>query len=218
MFKTSVICLLVLGSFSPVVLAGDLMELRVVGRIVPEACVPAVSDGGIVRYGNVPADSRLPDSTTVLGKKTMTLSISCSFNANLAIKIIDNRRKTASPRRLVVANRSYSDVYHFGLGRLTEDSGGYLMAFESAGVERGAETFLESTPQHLFPRWELMKDKLIKKNTLYTWAQHGAVATTGRKSFQAALSLQTVIQGTENRSDKGSVDLDGSVTLELLYL
>ncbi|WP_167541882.1 DUF1120 domain-containing protein [Herbaspirillum rhizosphaerae] len=194
------------------------MELRVVGRIVPEACVPAVSDGGIVRYGNFPEDARLPDSTTVLGKKTMTLSVSCSFNANLAIRIIDNRRKTAPVRRLVVANRSYSDAYHFGLGRPTEDSGGYLMAFESSGAERGAATFLESNPKNPSPRWELMKDNFIKKNTLYTWAQHGAVATTGSKSFQADLSLQTVVQGEQNRADKGSADLDGSVTLELLYL
>lgn len=77
-------------------MAGDAIDIKVIGTISPTACTPTASGGGVVDYGNIKPSTLDATGTTVLPAKTLNFTIQCSGEANVALRASSNRGVAAN--------------------------------------------------------------------------------------------------------------------------
>ena len=58
-------------------LAASSVDLTVKGLIVPSACTPSLSGGGVIDHGKISAKDLKPDNPTVIGNHTLILAVNC---------------------------------------------------------------------------------------------------------------------------------------------
>ncbi len=192
-------------------------ELRVIGTIVPDACLPAFSDQGVVDYG--PVSSAEHGVVKILAKKSVALSVSCALPSRVAIRLIDNRDSADIPQMQAVSARHRNKKHLFGLGTQTgRNAGGYIISFESAHPALPPPLLMESASNINATRWTLTSDNALRKNVLYSWDAEHKIHPGGTLEFQATLGIQAVIDSSDNTQVKDGSQLDGSITFELLYL
>ena len=191
-------------------------ELRVTGKIIPDACLPVFSDSGVVDYGAISSER---GAAKILTKKIFTLSVSCALPSRLALRLIDNRDSAPIPQMQAVAMRNRSKKHLFGLGAESgQNAGAYIVSFEPAHPMGAPPAMLESATGINATQWVLSSDNTIRKNVLYAWDAEHKIHPGGTLNFEAKLSIQAVIDNAENTSVKEDAPLNGSATLELLYL
>ncbi len=196
--------------------AAGAAELRVTGKIVPNACLPVFSDAGVVNYGPVSSER---GAAKILNKKIFSLSVSCALPSRLAIRLIDNRESAPIPQMQTVAIRNRSKKHLFGLGAESgQNAGAYIVSFEPAHPTATSPVMLESATGINATQWMLSSDNTIRKNVLYAWDAEHKIHPGGTLNFEAKLSVQAFIDNADNTSVKEDAPLNGSATFELLYL
>lgn len=199
--------------------AGSTAELRVTGRIVPEACVPSFVGGGVVDYGIVPSRTLSADAPSALSRKAVGLSVSCAMPTSVAIRLLDNRPPLPASGMVKTSARPSSapDDRYFGLA--TEPGkplAAYVLRFETANGVVAPSLQLSAGDDGSGAVWRARPDGMLHKDTLYTWAAEGGLAPARLQHMGATLSVQPMIdrRGDELTDD---IPLDGSATLELVY-
>ncbi|MCW5299700.1 DUF1120 domain-containing protein [Herbaspirillum lusitanum] len=196
--------------------AAGATELRVTGKIVPDACLPVFSDAGVVDYGPISSER---GAAKILAKKIFTLSVSCALPSRLALRLIDNRDSAPIPQMQAVAMRNRSNKHLFGLGAGSgQNAGAYIVSFEPAHPKATPPAMLESATGINATQWILSSDNTIRKNVLYAWDAEHKIHPGGTLNFEAKLSIQAVIDSADNTREKEDAPLNGSATFELLYL
>ncbi|WP_432241105.1 DUF1120 domain-containing protein [Herbaspirillum robiniae] len=196
--------------------AGPTAELRVTGRIVPDACVPSFVGGGVVDYGVIPA-AATSSAATLLSRKSVGLNVSCAMPTSVGIRLLDNRPAPPASGMIKTSGRPsmLRDERYFGLKNdKGDDIGGYVLRFEAG--DKTAAPALQLNAGSALGTWESRGDAMLLKNTLYTWSGDGRVP--GKlQHMGATLSVQPVIDGRAAQAGEETL-LDGSATLELVYL
>ncbi|MBN3788031.1 DUF1120 domain-containing protein [Burkholderia sp. Ac-20353] len=187
-------------------------EIKVTGRIVPDACQFTIGNGGVYDFGTISSDKLNQDATTKLDAKTQTVAISCNAAAKVALNVRDNRSGTAAGGK--------GDDYEFGLGgKDKKNQAGYYTLALTRAVSDGATLDVLAAPAGsdawAFDGTGAMASGLARKS----FSESGSVAPGAYKSITANLTVTpTINKLSELDLSNGSVDLDGSATVELTYL
>ncbi len=191
-------------------------ELRVTGKIVPDACLPVFSDAGVVDYGPISSER---SATKILAKKIFSLAVSCTLPSRLALRLIDNRDSAPIPHMQAAAMRNRSKRHLFGLGAKSGlNAGAYIVSFEPAHPKAPPPAMLESATGINATQWTLSSDNTIRKNVLYSWDAEHKIHPGSTLTFEVKMGIQAVIDSAGSTQEKEDASLNGSATVELLYL
>lgn len=215
MLTKTMFCVVLLLFFAAVSNTASTKELKIIGKIVPDACRPTLSNNGVMQYEVPPELDPDPGQWTILDKKIFTLSVSCVHSTRLTVKLLDNRTDHFPSYQLAVSDRTAANQYQFGMTTANgENSGGYIIALEQDHAARDSMSILESTADQNAARWAAPDHNALRKNTSYTWSS-GPRNMPGRVlETQTMFSIQPVISDADEQSRPSH----GSATFELNYL
>ncbi|MNJ39262.1 hypothetical protein D3C77_341310 [compost metagenome] len=183
--------------------------------IMPAACTPLLSNNGEVNYGKISAQSLQADKPTSLPSKHLTLSINCDSPARFALRMLDNRDGTA----LLDSPLSY------GLGRDTASNsiGFFEVMLDPNQVSADSLpaiylTHSSSDGAH----WDSasIQGNGIPSKALMAFTNEDA-STKGPvpiRNLSTSIEIKPVIAPTRDLDLRQEIELDGSATIEIVYL
>ena len=189
-----------LVSVAPYALASS-TDLTVTGIITPSACTPDLSGGGVIDIGKISAKSLNQTTPTLVGRHPMQLTVSCDGPTKIALNPIDHNVGTAN-----------GDNW-FGLG-LT-DNGEKLGVFRpniKSTMADGEVVKAIHSPKHELS-W--METTAIDPTTILS-AGNGLPMPL--KDLTMELEVVTYIERADSLTLKDEVTIDGSATIEMMYL
>ncbi|WP_372437183.1 DUF1120 domain-containing protein [Pseudomonas chlororaphis subsp. aureofaciens] len=186
-------------------------EIKVIGKILPDACQLVIGGGGVYDFGNIGADKLSKDSTTTLEAKTQTLTVTCNAAAKVAVKATDNRMGSAAGGK--------GDAYEFGLGKHPGGDPGYYKLALTRAISEGntLDVLADSNNSN---SWSIDSAGFTANGTSrVAFASSGSLAPEAYKNLTADLTVTPTINKLSALDlANGGVDLDGSATIELSYL
>lgn len=207
--------------------AADTAELKVKGSVKPPSCTVSLAAGGVIDYGDIPPSRLSTTAATKLERRTTTFSIDCATGkTKMALKLSDNRASS-----VVAAIGKLPSGFFYGLGIVDgKKIGVYTVTMDKVQADgyhvalylnRG----LGSDPN----TWDNAYSSygaFFRPTLIYTWApndpesirnatQHapGAFSTVSGE-----LAVEVTIDKLANLPVRDAIPLDGSSTLELVYL
>lgn len=194
-------------------------ELSVHGVIRPIACIPSLPNGGTVNYGTIPASSLTADAYTPLGGKTIPFTITCSAATKIALKASDNRTGTSIPGIVDLV----PDSGLYGLGMVAgKKVGSYLLYFPQSGVttdQVGANQIVSTDGNKTWtPTGGGAGSGRLGNDRTFSWAAPRGTIPMAFKTIRGDIHVYTYINKPENLPLAQNVPLDGSATLEIIYL
>ncbi|MCY1216746.1 hypothetical protein D9M72_286310 [compost metagenome] len=205
--------------FVPGQASADSAELRIAGIIVPAACTPVFTGGGVVDYGNIPASSLNPTAQTTLAEKSIQLVMTCDAPTRFGFKVIDERAASAITSLETIQGAApnmklglgTSDGKKIGayslklLGLITSEGGAYIVQSDNGGTS-----------------WSQVgsKSALVADGSRLIGAVNSSTTTTPNphKSITTTIGVVTAIDKSSNLPLTHAIPLDGLSTFELVYL
>lgn len=199
--------------------AAGMAPMEVVATLIPTACTPTLSSGGVADYGTMNANILRQGQVTALPAMSMNFSVNCDAAAKFSVKVIDNRSASLVPGIVAAGsgNAALGDDYNFGLGAASgRNVGGYLIRFVPNTYTGDYQAVkLMSSPDG--NTWKDAGNGVASKRLQFSWgAGNGEV--DAYKAISGSLSVQPYINKAENLPLSQDIPLDGSATLELHYL
>lgn len=185
--------------------AASTVDLTVKGLIVPSACTPSLSAGGVIDHGKISAKDLNPDNPTVIGNHTLVLAVNCDATIQFALHSIDNR-----------ASSSVSSTYGLGFVNETQKLGGYNLTLANPLAEDGVvvQPIASSDQGNTWFKEKFWDPGLY----MSVAAMDDDSQPLAVKDLVVDLQVQTFIMGTAGMDLSNEVTLDGSATLEVKYL
>lgn len=190
---------------APLAFAASTTELIVKGLITPSACDIALSSGGIIDHGKISSSDLNQSSQTIIGNDTLSLSVNCDAAIAFALKAIDNQ-----------AGSSISNA-DFGLGLINSDQklGHYKVTLRNPIADNVAVQTIASSD--LGVTW--YKEKLMGPGL---YMSVGAVDDDTQplptQELMLDLEVETIISRADGLGLDDEVLIDGSATIEVMYL
>jgi hypothetical protein len=196
-------------------MAASTADLAVNGTITPVACTPTFSSNGVVDYGKISRQDLNVDKRTQLRNESLILNISCTASARFALIMRDNREGSAFTN---------SEIY-YGLDydRSGNRIGLYSLHFDPASTVVDALPQVYRTDSTTQGRaWSTSRSSPIPIGAQsYLGFTDVAGSTAGPVAIQnlsSRVTLVTVIAPTSTLDLSDDAALDGSATLEVVYL
>jgi len=190
-----------------VALAASSVDLSLKGAITPSACAPSLTDDGVVDYGKISAKDLSPTGTTSLPPVTLQLSVDCEAPTLFALNGRDNRLGSSYFSAL-------DHIYGLGLVNDGEKLGGYQI-----GV------FNPVADEPVYPLFSYDNGKTWLVNSSGSYMGHPYLNAFGDsptpkalRSVKVDLRFLTEIAPVRNLTLTEEVPLDGSATLDVVYL
>lgn len=195
--------------------AASTIDLSVKGLITPTACTPLLSGGGLIDYGKVSQQDLNLEKGTRLPIKHLQVSVACNAPSRFALRMRDNRDGSAMVN---------SEIYYgLGLDISGNRIGLYSLTFDprqtlidSAAVAYGTE----STTGGLAWRTANRNPIDIGANSYLGFTDTDG-STTGPSAIQeltGTVKIEAVINAKQNLDLSQDILLDGSATMEVVYL
>jgi len=214
--------------------AADTTELKVKGTVRPAPCDLSLTANGEVDFGRI-ANSQLSDEKPVtIGIKTIQYAINCPTGATrFAIKFVDNRKSSVTAGLAGLATNNYlGDVFAFGLGKYDgKNIGVYFLSTSNATTGRfvgGDGRVQNATVYHTGSSnggktWQTADsssqiDLYNDTNQWKSWTGSSGQPPLAIYSLSGSLTIRVVIEKIRNLPTGNDIPLDGSTTLEMLYL
>lgn len=206
--KASIVALVgaALITSSPWSVAASRVDLNLKGHITPSACLPALSQDGLVDYGKIAVKDLSADTITLLPRVTLQLSVSCESQTLFALNARDNRKGSANG----------TQPYHYGLGLINGNQklGKYQI-----------DVFNPVADSLVYPLFSFDYGTTWLVNAFGSfmgpdyWNAFGDTPTPkALRSVAVDLRITTSIAATRELTLTEDVPLDGSATLDLIYL
>ena len=195
--------------------AASTVDLSVTGRITPTACTPLLSSGGLIDYGKISQQDLNLERGTRLPIKQLQVSIGCNAPSRFALRMRDNRDGTATVN---------SEIYYgLGLDHSGNRIGLYSMSFDPRHtlVDSTATVFgTESTTGGLAWRTANLNPIDIGANSYlgFTDIQGSTAGPSAIQELVSTVKVEAVINARQNLDLSRDTPLDGSATLEVVYL
>lgn len=196
-------------------LAASTVDLTVKGIITPLACSPTLSNSGLVDYGKISRQDLSVDKRTRLRDKTLDLSVQCNAPARFALMMHDNRDGSA-----IVNSEIYYGLNHDSSGKKV---GLYSLNFDPAStvVDDWSQVFrTDSTTGGI--AWSSSNSRSIpigaRSYLGFTNVAGSNAGPIAIQSLTSRVTLETVISPTSELDLSTDVQLDGSATLDVVYL
>lgn len=188
--------------------AASTVDLTVKGIITPNACTPSLSSGGVIDHGKMSAKDLNATQITLLPKVTLQMTVTCDAPVIFALKATDNR----------IGSGSGSG---FGLGFIngTQKLGSYSLTLGATGSppQADGETVQAIGSFDNGVTWE-------RWNSFETGTYLSVATLADASTPRATQQLVTPVaySGYINRTDgldlSNEINIDGSATIEVLYL
>ncbi|MFL9922956.1 DUF1120 domain-containing protein [Herbaspirillum lusitanum] len=201
--------LLAVALFSTLSHAADTAELKVKGVIRPSACVPSFSGGAVVDYGVIPASVLKKGAYTPMPTREVALNIKCEAPTKIGFKFVDNRHES------IVTEMMQYPEHNFGLGTVGgKKTGGYTI--EMAGVTG------DGVAGQVLYSGDSGKSWYQGASGLNTWHlfsfNNGGWNPGAYKDVTAKIRVAAIINKPEDLDLTREIPLDGSATIEVIYL
>jgi len=193
-------------------------EMKVTGEISEGACNVTAQNNGLIDFGDILNASILAGTVFKLAGTPFTIDISCSEPTNVGYRIVDNRAESASP------------VAEPNLGIGFDKSGnkiGYLnlqqtdYALLDGNVAGGGTPAAHMLTRNAGVTWgNFLKDSSLRPIEYYSFNLVRASPLVPGPISTAVLTFtpHLNISPRETLDMTDEINIDGSVTLELLYL
>jgi len=190
---------------APAAFAASTVDLTVTGLITPNSCTPLLSGGGQVDYGKISAKDLKTTQSTLIGVRTLQMSVSCDAPILVGLKAIDNR------------SGSSATLQGMGLGLINGDQklGYYYLYLRNPIADTVAVQPIVTEDNGR--SW--MNDAFWNPQYLSSVA---AMSDDSQpipmQNLTVDLEVQTLIARTDGLDLSNEVPIDGSATLEVKYL
>ncbi|UII72530.1 DUF1120 domain-containing protein [Pseudomonas sp. HN11] len=195
--------------------AASTVELTVGGLITPMACTPVLSGGGLIDFGKISQQDLNQATGTRLPLKSLSLTVNCNAPGRYALRMRDNRDGTAHVN---------SEIYYgLGLDSAGNKIGVYSVKFDpkqTVADDLPVTYGTESTTGGLAWRTSNLNPIDIGSRSLLGFTDV-AGSTAGPSAIQnlaSTLTLEAVINAKQNLDLSVETAMDGSATLEVVYL
>lgn len=208
------------ASISPALALASSTDLTVTGMITPGACTPSFASGGNVDLGKIPAASLNKDTQTELMAHDISLQVTCSADAAVAIKVHDNQASTLLPG-IEIDGVKVNGWYLYGLGEAAgKKIGGYGLRHGTPTIDGKPSTLMYSENED--DVWKAPTVSLVGRNVAnklqYSWGDSVAAGPAAGAVHTFPMSLIPVIGPTNDLPITADIDIDGSATFELVYI
>ena len=195
--------------------AASTVDLAVTGLITPMACTPLLSGGGLVDFGKISRNDLNLTNGTRLPHKYLTLTVNCNAAGRFALRMRDNRDGTAHVN---------SEIF-YGLGLDTSGNkiGVYSVSFDpkQTVVDDLAVVYgTESTTGGLAWRTANLNPIDVGSRSLlgFTDVVGSTAGPSAIQTLTSTLKLEATINARQNLDLSVETPMDGSATLEVVYL
>jgi hypothetical protein len=206
---------MLLISAAPAVFAASAVDLSIKGLITPAACTPNLSNNGLVDYGKISRQDLSVDKRTKLRDQTLNFSLQCNSPARFALLMRDNRDGSA-----IVNSEIYYGLNHDNSGNKI---GLYSLNFDPAStvVDEWPQVYrTDSTTGGV--AWSSSSSRSIpigaRSYLGFTDVAGSSAGPIGIQSLTSLVTVETVIAPTSELDLSADVRLDGSATLDVVYL
>ena len=205
--------------------AGDSVDVRVIGQIVPAACTPALSGGATIDYGTIKAETIAKDDFTVLPVKSLNFTLTCEAPAKVALTSVDSRSGTA----VKPVGKSLLDVTIaanttlMGLGQADgKNIGSYAMVIDGASTKLDGTTnpdgIVSPNKGKTWSKSLSIGSWLGGSSSLYSWANAGELQPVAFTTLTSTLKVQAAINKGSELDLTKAVTLDGLSSVQVYYL
>jgi len=196
-------------------LAASPNALLVKGIITPVTCTPIFSNNGLVDYGKISRQDLNVDKRTQLRDQFLDLNISCNAAARFALIMRDNREGSA-----IVNSEIY---YGLNFDRSDNRIGLFSLHFDPASTVVDAWPEIYRTDSTTGGRaWSTSRPSPIpiaaKSYLGFTDVAGSTAGPVAIQNLSSRVTIVTVIAPTSTLDLSDDATLDGSATLEVLYL
>ncbi|KAA6173822.1 DUF1120 domain-containing protein [Pseudomonas veronii] len=196
--------------------AGRSRELRLQARFAPAACTPGLSNGGTVDFGKLSVMDLHMDRETPLPSRPLVVSVGCDGPTAFALRLQDNRPGSATG----VANET---DYGLGLDARGQKIGRYRLVFDPTRATADSLARLYRTDSATGTKpWSSASSQLLAIGAArYLGFGASDGSTSGPDPIQTlsvTASLEAFIAPLGSLDLGNEVRLDGSATLEIIYL
>ncbi|GAA0840895.1 MAG: hypothetical protein CL858_22920 [Cupriavidus sp.] len=201
--------------------AATTSDFRLRADMLPASCDLTISNNGIVDFGVIMAASLSDTGFTRVGKRDITLNITCDAAAKVAISASDGRPGTipAGIGKFLYANQDDASV--FGAGNVDgHNIGGYLVYHNADGTADGVPAYVISSEDNGIS-WV---ESHGRTNSITPTRIHGWSRTVGGTPDSFTVTSQPyVVELALNRKQDlpaltGQIPIDGLVTFTIQYL
>ncbi|MGS0742723.1 DUF1120 domain-containing protein [Glaciimonas sp. GG7] len=207
---------IVVTSISAHVLAATTAELIVKSTIIPSGCTVEFSNS-VLDYGDIPAETLSPIAVTELKPLSTTFTITCNAATKIQYRLEDNRQASI-PIGLAEGNHVYGLGMQNGDGKI----GYYSIDIEpdsAKGDGMPATSIYNASGGTLRRGWSHSAGRTSPdKQYFMSFAEFGTYVPTSFTTFSGVITVTPKIVPTDNLNMGREIDLDGSATLEIVYL
>lgn len=203
--------------------------LKLTGVLTNGACIPELSDGGVVDFGTKAVSDLLPTQTNQLGYKDITLTIQCLAPAKVGWVATDNHGDSATT--LTIDNATFGGQnnripnYQLGTGTTADGIkiGAYGLSIDANNsTADGVKTKMVASNDSNHGVWALASNEYVAlTNTFPTRTTYSVGDGNGPVAFTTAtfpIRVAAAIQGTDTLAITDNTTLDGQATFTLVYL
>lgn len=201
---------LLLAVYAPITLAASTVELAVKGSITPSACTPLLGEEGVIDFGKIAARDLKPDAFTRLRDATLPIGVTCEGATVFALRLTDNRAGTSASAPL---------GFGLGLNAGSEKIGVFNVVLHTPMADDAPITQLQSMNNG--QSWEAIEQGVALpalRLAAFGNASSGAWAPVPIQALRVQMHVSTSIAPARGLTLDREVPLDGSATLDLIYL
>ncbi|HIF6298116.1 TPA: DUF1120 domain-containing protein [Klebsiella michiganensis] len=207
--------------------AADSFNINVTGVISPAACEANITGGETIDYGTIPANTLTADDVTLLPAKQTAFTITCDAPTKLGFRTVDNRtssRMTMSEQVTFDWGGRWSKNLLNGLG--VDGQGNNIGGWAAELSATSSDTV--SAPDGIYSlddgtTWTKRPSTSTialhnRSGFVQTIAEPGSVVPVAFSTLTSTLNIQALINPASTLDLSQPVTLDGSVTVEMVYL
>ncbi|WP_421555793.1 DUF1120 domain-containing protein [Pseudomonas kitaguniensis] len=193
------------------VMAASSQDLTITGSITPSACTTLITSGGIVDYGKISAQDLHPTAVTPLPEASVQVSVTCLAPTLMALKSADNRPGTAADQMGSVS------MFGLGLAGGNEKIGWYTLTMADVIANDLPTTPIETVDGVV---WLDAFNSVWQPGWMRTATDPSipTPAPLALTTFKADVVVAATITNKKNLPITEEIKIDGSATLDLIYL
>lgn len=196
------------------VAAGRTREATLRARFAPAACEPMLSNGGVVDFGTLSKNDLNADKSTHLPPRSLTLRVGCDAPTSFALVMHDNRSGSATIN---------SEIY-YGLGTDNRNNKIGLFSLNIDPTDASADDYarlyrIDSTTAGMAWSTPSASPIPIGKTSYLGFTDNASSNGPALiQNLSTTVTVDAVIAPTNSLDLSSAIDLDGSGTIEIIYL
>jgi hypothetical protein len=216
--KLAALAFLTAGALASFGAQAQTIDIKVTGTITPGACTPTLAGDGTFDYGQIDRSVVQQADFALLPEKQLAFTISCDVPSRVGLKVVDNRKSTIVPSALGKIGSPWVDRYAFGLGAADEKNiGAYNIRIPNQTFTADSVRARSIESSNNGTSWTVTGGALSTP-AIMSWANATTVAPVAFERLSGNLVIQAVLNKGSELNVTDDVELDGSATLELVYL